>query len=162
MSLLRTASVILETLSKYAVIACMVVMSVTVFAQIVLRYGVQYSLIWSEELSRYAMIWCIFLGSSIALKRGELVGVEMFINLLGRRTGRIVILAGNVAILAFLAVVLFQGIVLVQISFAYMAPTLPISMGVQYLSVPIWAGIMFVHVLFITAVEVAALRGEQQ
>jgi TRAP-type C4-dicarboxylate transport system permease small subunit len=58
--------------------------------------------------------------------------------------------------------VLFQGIVLVQISFAYMAPTLPISMGVQYLSVPIWAGIMFVHVLFITAVEVAALRGEQQ
>ena len=41
-------------------------MFLCVFAQVVLRYGFDSPLVWSDELARYLFVWCAFLGWVIA------------------------------------------------------------------------------------------------
>lgn len=45
--------------------------------QVFARYVLKSPLVWSEELTRYVMIWIVFLGTAIALRRGLLISVEI-------------------------------------------------------------------------------------
>ena len=47
------------------------------FAQVVSRYLLGQPLVWSEELIRYALIWSVFLGAGIAVRKGLLPAVEI-------------------------------------------------------------------------------------
>ena len=44
-------------------------MVLTVLLQIWVRYGLDYPLIWTEELARYLMVWAGLLGATCAFKR---------------------------------------------------------------------------------------------
>ena len=52
-----------------------------IFSQILMRTIFNYSLSWTEELSRYIFIWQTWLGTSIALKYKHHIRVEILINL---------------------------------------------------------------------------------
>lgn len=43
---------------------------------------------WTEEVSRYLMIWTVFIGSAVACRRGKLIGVEALITFLPAGIGR--------------------------------------------------------------------------
>ena len=51
-------------------------MSVIIIYQVFSRFVLEASLPWSEELTRYLMIWAVFIGASLALRNGALIGVE--------------------------------------------------------------------------------------
>ena len=67
-----------------AVIAMLAVMSAVVFAQVVFRL-VHASIPWSEELSKYLLIWCTFLGSALGVRKGSLVGLELLFMILPKK-----------------------------------------------------------------------------
>ena len=52
-----------------------------IFSQILMRTIFNYSLSWTEELSRYIFIWQTWLGTSIALKYKQHIRVEILINI---------------------------------------------------------------------------------
>lgn len=43
---------------------------------------------WTEEVSRYLMIWTVFLGGAVAARSGKLIGVEFVVQALAPRLGR--------------------------------------------------------------------------
>ncbi|MBG9567095.1 TRAP transporter small permease [Brevibacillus agri] len=45
--------------------------------QVFARYILKSPLVWSEELVRYLMIWIVFLGAALALRKGLLISVEI-------------------------------------------------------------------------------------
>lgn len=45
---------------------------------------------WTEEVSRYLMIWTVFLGGAVAARSGKLIGVEFVVQALAPRLGRAV------------------------------------------------------------------------
>lgn len=45
---------------------------------------------WTEEVSRYLMIWTVFLGGAVAARSGKLIGVEFVVQALAPRSGRVV------------------------------------------------------------------------
>lgn len=53
-----------------------------VFTQVIMRSVFNYSLSWSEELSRYIFIWQTWLGASTALKYNEHIRVELLFSFL--------------------------------------------------------------------------------
>lgn len=67
---------IINTLISYAAVAMLSVMSVVVFAQVVFRM-VHASIPWSEEVSKYLLVWCTFLGAALCVRRKSLVGLEL-------------------------------------------------------------------------------------
>ena len=53
---------------EIAIVACLAIMCVLVFGNVVLRYGFDSGIVWSEEMSRLVFVWMIFLGAILAAK----------------------------------------------------------------------------------------------
>lgn len=63
-----------ETLRKCTdalMAACLAVMALAVFVNVVLRYGFGSGIAASEELSRLLFVWMVFIGATAAYPRGE-------------------------------------------------------------------------------------------
>lgn len=67
---------------EVALVACLVVMIVMVFGNVVLRYGFDSGLVLSEELSRVAFVWMTFVGAVLAAREGLHVGIDAMLNVL--------------------------------------------------------------------------------
>ncbi len=57
--------------SEAAMAACLAVMSLAVFVNVVLRYGFGSGVAASEELSRLLFVWMVFIGATAAYPLGE-------------------------------------------------------------------------------------------
>ncbi len=60
-----------QRLSDGLMAACLAVMAIAVFINVVLRYGFGSGIAASEELSRLLFVWMVFIGATAAYPRGE-------------------------------------------------------------------------------------------
>ncbi|WP_439528394.1 TRAP transporter small permease [Pannonibacter sp.] len=63
---------------------CVGAMVVIILVQVVYRYGLQNALPWTEEASRFLMLWMTGLMAPTAYRRGGFVGIDMVLLLLPR------------------------------------------------------------------------------
>lgn len=122
-------------------------MTLVTFAQVFFRFVIVHSLPWSEEFSRYALVWASFLGASVALKRGLHIGVEAFITRLNKEKRRLIYLATLILITLFLLVVILKGFQMVSFNMRQSSPAMRIPMGFPYLAVPVGSLIMGIHLV---------------
>ena len=79
---------------------CLLSMVIMVFGNVVLRYGFDSGIVMSEELSRFAFIWLVFVGSVVAMQEGAHLGVDSFVKLLPRGGKIVCLVASELLILA--------------------------------------------------------------
>ena len=72
---------LLSKLIEVLIVAGATILVTIVTCEVVLRYLFGHSLIFTDELSRYLMVWIVFLGSALAI-RDE---AHIRINILSRR-----------------------------------------------------------------------------
>jgi gluconokinase len=65
--------------------ACLGVMALAVFVNVVLRYGFGSGITASEELSRLLFVWMVFLGATAAYPAGEHMAFTSLVGLLQKR-----------------------------------------------------------------------------
>jgi TRAP-type C4-dicarboxylate transport system permease small subunit len=81
-------------LNRTVVVVLMGTMALLVFANVITRYLLNYSIIWVEEITQYEMIWVTYLGAGLALREGRHVAVDTLQDLLPhslRRLARFVV-----------------------------------------------------------------------
>lgn len=86
----------MDRLNRWLVKLCglaLVAMVASVTLGILVRFvfshlDIHISASWTEEVSRYLMIWTVFIGSAVACRRGKLIGVEALITYLPEGLGR--------------------------------------------------------------------------
>ncbi|BAD76258.1 transporter [Geobacillus kaustophilus HTA426] len=83
-------------------------MCILVFGNVVLRYGFNSGITWSEEMSRFLFIWMSFLGAIGALKDNDHLGVDTLVRKLPTGAKRIVFVISN-AIVLYVLYLLFDG-----------------------------------------------------
>lgn len=66
-------------LQTWLMVACLVVMVVLLFGNVTLRYVFNSGINVSDEMSRLAFVWLIFLGSVLALRDHQHIGVTMLV-----------------------------------------------------------------------------------
>ncbi len=103
----RVAAVVTRLL-EWVLIGLLAGMAVMVFVNVVLRYGFNSGLTFSEEMSRYFFVWLTFIGAVLAFAEHGHIGVETLVRRFGRR-GRLVCMAISNLIILFCAGVLFWG-----------------------------------------------------
>lgn len=137
----------LVAVNRFAAGALMLVMTVLVFSNVVLRYVFDSSLTWVEELTRYMMIWVAYLGAGLALRAGTHVAVDVLQDCLPEPAVRV--LRGLIAamVLVFLAGVAWYGFDYAQFAIKQRSPVLGLSLGLVYLAVPLGCALMGVHLL---------------
>jgi TRAP-type C4-dicarboxylate transport system permease small subunit len=89
--------------------AAMTIITVVMTVQVVFRYGLNSSLIWAEEICRYLLIAMTFLPIGLAYQRGEVVGVDFFLNRLPPRIANLVRIPVQLGVIVFLLVISYYG-----------------------------------------------------
>lgn len=62
-----------------ALLAAVAVMVAVVSAQVALRYGLNRSIDWADEISRLAFVWSIFLAVPLGVRQGAHIGIDLVV-----------------------------------------------------------------------------------
>jgi TRAP-type C4-dicarboxylate transport system permease small subunit len=130
--------------NRALVIALLAAMAVMVFANVALRFLTDHSILWTEEASRYAMVWLTFIGAGPVLRYGAHIGIDTVERALPRHAW--IIRATIFALLAiFFTVMIVVGIRYSILTWAQTTPVLEIPIGAVYLAMPFGFALMLAH-----------------
>ena len=90
-------------IAEGAMAACLGLMAVAVFVNVVLRYGFGSGIVASEELSRLLFVWMVFIGAAAAYPRGEHMAFTSLAAKLARRPRAFALLTALVRLLVISA-----------------------------------------------------------
>lgn len=131
--------------AEWVMAGLLAVMTLLVGAQIAGRFLFGYSIFWSDEAARFLLIWIAFLGMSAGVRRGAHPGVDSLVRALSPKVARPVAVAATGLALAFFAVMLVHGSLLVSRTWLQRSPSLGLPMGLPYLAVPAAGLLMLLH-----------------
>jgi TRAP-type C4-dicarboxylate transport system permease small subunit len=151
----------MDTGLSYVVAALLVAMSATVFGNVVCRYFLDASLAWYEEVSRFLLIWIVFLGAVIAFIKGDHLGIDVIFLVLRPRHQRMVTVVADALVLVALAIMIQGGweMAIDSLESGWVASSVPIPYGWVYMVGPVSAALMFVQCLIKTHADIRALKG---
>jgi TRAP-type transport system small permease protein len=89
--------------AQIAMAACLGVMAVAVFINVVLRYGFGNGIAASEELSRLLFVWMVFIGATAAYPAGEHMAFTSLLGLLRRRPRALAAMTALIRVLVIVA-----------------------------------------------------------
>jgi TRAP-type C4-dicarboxylate transport system permease small subunit len=89
--------------ARLAMAACLGVMAVAVFVNVVLRYGFGNGVAASEELSRLLFVWMVFIGATAAYPAGEHMAFTSLLGLLRSRPRALAVMTALIRVLVILA-----------------------------------------------------------
>ena len=144
---------------RWVVIVLMLVMTVTVFLQIVFRYVFNIPLGWSEEMARFSFVWVSFFGASALMRVREHVNVTVFVDNFPPRLRAVCVLIANLCALIFAYYFVVGGIALTTNEWAQLAPAMQIPMGWVYVVIPISATLMAIWIALQTIEAFGTLLG---
>lgn len=118
--------------AEEAVICILLVLTtLLVFVDVVMRFGFNTGFMWSQELTLHMSAWFVLFGASYGLKVGSHIGMDSFIKLFPRTMRRI--LSGIAALLAIIyCSLIFYG------SWIYLAKMKMIEIDLEDLPIPTW------------------------
>ncbi len=149
-------------IDKAASLACGILlgtMTLAVLAGVLFRYVLLRPLGWTEELSRYLMIWTASLAISVGIYHGEHIGLTFVPDRVRGKVGRTVLLLFiDLLVLGFLVVMTWFSIAMVRDAKFQIAQSLPISMVIPTLAIPVCMGLAIVQILIKIAL---GLRGRK-
>lgn len=135
-------------LNKIAEVLCSVIlltMTLVVTLQVVCRYFLGASLVWSEELSRYGLVWITFLGGSVALKKRAHMALQALVEKLSPKSRKMVQIFTLFTIMGFLTIATVKGVQLSIFNLKQHSPAMGVPMGVIYSAIPTGCLLMLVH-----------------
>ena len=134
----------LSRLEEILVSALLIAASLLTFTQVVTRYGFGTTLSWGEELIINMLIWAGLIGSSLALRMGIHIGVDIFVKKFPPPVAKaltLVALGLGLGFCVTLAVLSIRFVIFLMSS-GQMSIGLEIPMWIPYLCLPIAFGLM--------------------
>jgi len=126
-------------------------MVAVVFLQILVRFvfpkfGVVLSVPWTEELARYLMIWCIFLGAAAATRAGDLIAMDTLTTVLAPKNAWRLKLLAYLVTMAFFAFLIVVGVRWMEFGLMEYSTVMDIPMVVVYLAMPVGGALALINI----------------
>jgi TRAP-type C4-dicarboxylate transport system permease small subunit len=144
---------LVDTLNKGLAIFCglaLAAMTALIFLQVLVRFvftklQIQFSVPWTEELSRYLMIWAVFVGAAVIARRADALAVEALVLAVPARMGRVIKYSAHLLALAFYACIFVLGLDWMEFGRSEDAPVLGIHMAWVYASLSVGAALTIIN-----------------
>lgn len=81
---------------------------ISLFANVVLRYGFNYTLAWSEELVRMVIIYSTFIGASVAVKQRAMIRIDAIVQIFPKLKPGLMLYT-NILMLIFACMMVYYG-----------------------------------------------------
>ena len=127
--------------------------------QVFFRYVLNSPLSWTEELARFALVWLVFWGSAIAIRRKRHLSIPFFVNLLPKKIKIYIDMFNKILIIVFLGILLYTGYEVMLETQEIVTPALGISYLWFYIIVPISCAFMLLQIAFIIFEDFKKIKG---
>lgn len=141
-----------EKLQTGMTVLCLVIMSLSSLLQVINRNILKLPISWTEELSRYSMIWMTMIGTGISVRKGMQMSLDIWGRKLRGIPRMVMDLFSCTMVLAFCVVVMVSVLKLVDVQRAsnQLSPALHVPMYIMTLAI-------FLGMLFLCFVEIEAI-----
>lgn len=150
MSLVGRAWVFLERRTEEVITGvCVVVMTVLVFLQVVMRYVFSAPMSWSDEIAVYAMLWSVYLSTAWAVRERAHIRVMNLIQMFPGKMSQGMMIFSDLIWFAFAVFLTYQSILL-DISMwklPFESPVLGIAQKWPYLCLAFGFGLMTLRLI---------------
>lgn len=123
------------------------VITAMVSVEVILRYGFGKSLDITDEFTRYALVWMVFLACSLAVADNSHIRVEFVVNFFKGKMRAAVNLFAQLLFIGFLVFLIVEGSIALPFQLDQIIPTLNISMFWFYLAMPMGGLLMILNLL---------------
>jgi TRAP-type C4-dicarboxylate transport system permease small subunit len=137
----------LDALARWVAMALATAIILILCAQIFYRYALNSSIVWSEEVATWCLVWLVFIGSAAIMHRWEHVQIPMLIQKLPLRIRPAVIIFAKLTTCLAVALVAWYGLQWVLGPVHIRSQVSDISSRWIKLAVPIGAGLMTLFAL---------------
>ena len=134
----------IEAVARAAVLGLTLLVLLVMLAQVFFRYVLNSSLQWSEELAVWGMVWMVFVGSVLLVRRSEHISITTLVRLTPLRVRPYLVIFNKAAGLVFLAIVGWQGFEVFGGTFHAKSPSIGLSTRWIKLAIPVGAVLMAV------------------
>ncbi|MEA4859943.1 hypothetical protein SDC9_71941 [bioreactor metagenome] len=134
----------LQKIEDTILVVTFVVMVISFFLQVVNRNIIKQSVSWFEELSRYCMMYMVFLATEAGLRDGTQISVTTVTDKLPLKVRNVVLLVARSLVVVFALVIFVTSFYLleIQIRSGQLSPALKIPMIVPYFALTLSFGII--------------------
>lgn len=94
-----------EHLEEWFLASIYVVMLFVATVQIIFRYVINKSLSWSQDTLIYLLIWSVFIGISLAIKKRKHIKVELAYSVLSEKAQLYLMVFSNIIFIIFCAII---------------------------------------------------------
>ncbi len=136
-SLFERANDRLLLVCKWLIIGIVGVLAVILISAVFYRYALNNAIAWSEEGSKYLMVWLTFLGAPIALRHAAHINIDLLIKLFPPRGRQAFYLLINLIIIVTMGILLWKGWEFAELGARQVASSFNVSMVWMYVAVPI-------------------------
>jgi TRAP-type transport system small permease protein len=120
---------------------------IAVSLSLVTRYFFFYPLNFSDQLSKYLLIWLSFLGASLGVKYGSHIAIDMFIKNLSKANRKFILIVVDLLISFFLILLIYYGFQFALSAKLFNDPLVfGLNMMYPYLSVPVGSLVLLAEV----------------
>ena len=119
---------VLITVCRLLVLASMLLLMTSVTIQIVSRTFLPTSPIWTEELTRYSLLYMVSFGAGLSLLSGDMVNVDLVLELMHERPRRLLVALGLLVTAIFAGFIIRPAYEFAEIGGLQTSPSMGISM----------------------------------
>lgn len=137
---------ILDKIMEAVIVFMLLAMVAVTGAQVVCRIA-GHALSWSEEMTRYLLIWSSMLGAGCVYKHSGHISIEVLQNAMPPKVKKAMKILVQVLCIILFAMIVVFGYQYYQRQGNQVSAAMKVPMRFVYLAIPIGCGTMFVHAL---------------
>ena len=144
--LIQKVDYVLDRINKWVAIFLVAIMTFTVLMGVASR-TMGMSLPWTQELAEYTFVWLSMIGTVVVYREKGHILVDSINVLLPDKAVKYLKLSGELLLTSFFLILIVTGIKLAVGYLAAKSPVLGMSIGLNYLSIPLACLMMLLHQL---------------
>ena len=154
---------ILTFFEEWTLFVSVIVALLALFVNVVLRYGFNYSLAWSEELVREVIIYTTFIGCSAAVKNRSMIKIDASVQLLPKLKMPLTYFSNFVTII-FAGLMIYYGLLMMMLQYRTHQKTIimEIPLVILYAILPLMGVMMLIRSIQVIYLDVSEQRGGKQ
>jgi len=153
---------ILSFFEDWTLFLSVMVALLALFINVILRYGFNYSLAWSEEVVREVIMYTTFVGCSVAVKNRSMIKIDALYQLVPGVRFSLSIFS-NLVILIFSVMMIYYGVEMAKLQVATNQYTVILQIPIVYLYafLPLTGVLMFFRTLHVIYDDVVRERAKK-
>ncbi len=146
--ILKKLDTIFSNIEEWTLFIIVMAALLSLFANVVLRYGFNYTLAWSEELVRIVMIYSTFVGASVAVKQRAMIRIDAVVQIFPKLKPGLTLYT-NLLMLVFAWMMVFYGYKMTHLQLLTHQKTIimQIPLVIIYAIMPVMGVMVFIRTI---------------